>query len=99
MKHDFRSDPDSEQASEFLDWLEAETISGLKRGFGDWEGVEFYVFLYVNRAYEAGVPEKVIGDIFGRSLVRAGYGDAEIETALDILEFFADTAREVHQPR
>ena len=98
MKHDYRSDPDSERASEFLEWLESETVAALSRDHGNIDAIASTVFLYVNRAYEAGLPDKLVGGMFGRFIARAGYSEAEQDAVFDLLESQADVARAVHAP-
>ena len=96
MKHDYRIDPDSDKAQAFLDWLESETAAALRNDRGNAEAVKSSVFLYVNRAYEAGLPDATIGRIFGRCVAVAGYSEAEQDPVFDLLESFAETARAVH---
>ncbi len=96
MKHDFRSDPDSVDAQRFLEWLEEQTCSHLHRDFGDAEATRGSIFLFANRACEAGLPDAELAGIFGRSLAKAGYGPAEEDAAITILELFVETARVVH---
>ena len=98
MKHDFRADPSSTQAEAFLEWLESETTSALRRDRGDAEATKSSVFLYVNRAYEAGLPDHLIGGMFGRCVVGAGFNEAEQEPAFDLLEALAEIAKKVHSP-
>ncbi len=96
MKHDFRTDPDSVDAQLFREWLEGETSTHLKRDFGDAEATRGSIFLFANRACEAGLPDAELAGIFGRSLAKAGYGPAEEDAAITILETFVATARGVH---
>ena len=98
MKHDFREDPDSEQAKAFRDWLETETVGALGRDRGDTDAFKATVFLFTNRAYEAGLPDAEIAEIFGRSLARAGFGATDEQIALDWLDHFASIAQKVHPP-
>ncbi len=72
MKHDFRDQPSGEKADQFLEWLERETIDTLQRSQGDSEGTKTFIFLYVNRAYEAYMPTDEIGALFGKCFVKAG---------------------------
>ncbi len=55
----------SEKRKAFIDWLVAETVSGFKRSQNDPESIKGLVFLYLNRAYEAGLPAEEITDILG----------------------------------
>ena len=93
MQHDFRQQPEGEAADRFLEWLEQETISYLQRCLGDWEALKGGIFLYVNRAYEAHMPEDQIGGLFGKSFVRAGWTQADEMAAYDMLEFFGRIAQ------
>ena len=94
MKHDFQTDPTGEAATEFRTWLERETIDMFRRPKGD--GLESAIFLYVNRAYEAHMPEEQIGAIFGHCFARAGFPSDADAAAFDLLEYFAQIAKAVH---
>lgn len=98
MKHDFPSDCDSDSAQAFINWLESETVSARRRGRNnaDAESLKASVFLYVNRAYEAGLPDNVVGGTFGRCIARAGYTEEEQDSVFDLLESLADVDRAVH---
>ena len=96
MKHDFREKPTGEEADQFLAWLESETIETLRRSQGDSEGTKTFIFLYVNRAYEAHLPEDQIGELFGKCFVRAGRPQEEEDTAFNLLEFFGQIAERTH---
>ena len=98
MKHDYRADPDSAEAQQFLDWLENQAAEHLKRDFGSADATRGSIFLFVNRACEAGLPDRLIAEIFGRALARAGYGLTEEDAAITCLEAFLGTARAVHGP-
>lgn len=99
MKHDFATSNDKATDDRFVGWLEAETIDGLRRAYGDGEAVKSIVLLYVNRAYEAHMPQELIGATFGKCIVRAGYREEDEAPAFDLLDFFADIARRVHGNR
>jgi hypothetical protein len=99
MKHDFATSEDDAAAARFIAWLEAETIAGLRRTYGDGEGTKTMIFLFVNRAFEAHMPEPLIGEIFGKCIVRAGYREEEEGPAFDLLEFLGGNARGVHGGR
>ncbi|MEM1175735.1 MAG: hypothetical protein AAGA33_07525 [Pseudomonadota bacterium] len=96
MKHDFRGDPDSARAQAFCDWLENETSNALRNDHGNIEAIKSSVFLYVNRAYEAGLPDAAVGRLFGRSIVKAGYSEEEQDAVFDLLESLAPVAKSVH---
>jgi hypothetical protein len=96
MKHDFANSTDKAADERFRAWLEAETIDGLRRSYGDPEGTKTTIFLFVNRAYEAHMPEELIGKTFGKCIVRAGYREEDEAPALDWLEFLGGIARQVH---
>jgi hypothetical protein len=99
MKHDFATSIDKAADDRFLAWLEAETIDGLKRSYGDGEGTKSMIFLFVNRAYEAHMPEPLIGGMFGKCIIRAGYREEDEDPAYDLLEFLGGIARGVHGGR
>lgn len=96
MKHDFTTSTDKAADELFRAWLEAETIDGLKRSYGDGEGTKTMIFLFVNRAYEAHMPETLIGETFGKCVVRAGYREEDEGPVFDLLEFLGGIARDVH---
>jgi hypothetical protein len=96
MKYDYRSDPDSDEAQSFLSWLEAETSNALRDDYGNIEAVKSSVFLYVNRAYEAGLPDSLVGKILGSCVATAGYNEAEQEVMFELLESLTATAKLVH---
>src|SRR4051794_37116717 len=60
-KHDFSREPTGEAADHFRLWLEDQTIDMLRRTIGDAEGIKTAIFLFVNRAYEAKMPDREIG--------------------------------------
>ena len=99
MKHDFAASTDKAAEDEFLAWLETETINDLKRSYGDGEGTKTMIFLFANRAFEAHMPEPLIGRTFGKCIVRAGYREEDEAPAFDLLEFFAEVARRTHERR
>ena len=96
MKHDFASSTDKLADERFLSWLEAETSDGLRRSYGDGDGTKTMIFLFVNRAYEAHMPESLIGESFGKCVVRAGYREDDEGPAFDLLEFLGAIARGAH---
>jgi hypothetical protein len=96
MKHDFRAEPSGAAADQFRSWLERETIDCLRRSLGDGEGTKTAIFLFVNRAYEAHLPEAEIGAMFGKCFVRAGSPEADEESAFALLEFLGEIAAKVH---
>lgn len=96
MKHDFRINPSGDEADAFRVWLERETVGMLERTRGDGEGTKSAIFLYVNRAFEAHMPEREIGCLFGTCFVRAGHPEHEQDAAFDLLEFFGEIAARTH---
>jgi hypothetical protein len=99
MKHDFATSTDKADDDRFIAWLEAETIADLRRTHGDGEGTKTMIFLFVNRAFEAHMPENLIGETFGKCIVRAGYREEDEGRAFDILEFLGGIARAAHSRR
>jgi hypothetical protein len=89
MKHDFRKQPEGEEADRFLAWLEEQTISCLKRSVGDFEALKGCIFLYVNRPYEGKMPEDQILALFVKAFVRAGWPEEAEEAAFDCLDFIS----------
>jgi len=96
MKHDFRTEPDGTEATRFREWLEGETTGALKRDYGDGEATKATVFLFVNRAYEAHMPEEEIAGLFAKCVVRAGYREEDEEAVFSWLDAFGQIAKGVH---
>ena len=96
MKHDFRKEPMGADADRFCEWLLAETTTALARDYGHAESTKASIFLFVNRAFESHMPEDRIAEIFGKSIVRAGFQEHEQEPAFDWFELFAGIARGVY---
>src|SRR2546430_942694 len=96
MKHDFRAQSDAAAAERFHAWLESETTDGLRRSYGDAEATKGVVFLFVNRAYEAHMPQSLIAETFGRSVARAGYREQHEEPVFACFEMLAAIAEAVH---
>ena len=96
VKHDFATSTDKAADARFCARLEAETVDRLSRTRGDGEGTKSMIFLFVNGAYEAHMPERLIAETFGKCIARAGYQEEEEGPAFDLLEFFAGVARRVH---
>ena len=97
MKHDFRNRTDGAEANRFRGWLERETVDSLRRGYGDGEATKAAIFLFVNRAYEAHMPEPEIGALFGRCVIQAGFREEDEEPAFVWLEHFAAIAEGVYR--
>ena len=55
------------------------------------------VFLAVNRAYEAQLPERDIARCFGTAVARAGISEDEEGAVFDLFEAMAEIASRVHQ--
>jgi hypothetical protein len=96
MMHDFRTQPTGESADRISEWLERETTDLLRRSYGNGEATKSAIFLFVNRAYEAHMPESRIGEMFGKCVVRAGFQERDEEPAFTWLEFFGQLAAKVH---
>jgi hypothetical protein len=99
MRHDFRREGFGEAADRFRSWLERETTDSLRQAYGNAEAVKTSIFLFVNRAYEAHMPEAEIGGLFGRCLVHAGFREEDEAPAIAWLEFFGQLAARVHGDR
>ncbi len=93
MKYDYRNEPTGEVAEDFYNRLSSETTDSLARSYGDGEATKASIFLFVNRAFEAHLPERWIAEIFGKSLVSAGYDEQDEEPAFALFEAFAEVAR------
>jgi hypothetical protein len=96
LKHDFRREPTGQKAEQFKLWLRDETIKTLNRGHSDMESLKTSMFLFVNRAYEAHMPDQDIAEIIGVAIVRAGYSEAQEEVAFDWLDQFGPIAKATH---
>ena len=96
MKHALRAQPSGDEADRFCAWLEQETIDSLRRSYGDGEATKSAIFLFVNRAYEAHMPESRIGEMFGTCIVREGFHEREEDPAFAWLEHFGQLAAKVH---
>lgn len=68
----------------------------LRRTIGDAEGTKTAIFQFVNRAYEAKMPDREIGGMFGTCFVRASHPQDEEEAAWDLLEFLGEVAKATH---
>jgi hypothetical protein len=97
LKHDFRQQPSGDAAERFRSWHEQETIASLRQAFGNEEATKAAVFLFVNRAYEAHMPESAIAEMFGKCIVQAGFREQHEEPAFAWLEHFAQIASAVHR--
>jgi hypothetical protein len=96
VKHDFRQQPIGDAAERFCSWLEQETTASLRRSYGDGEAIKSAIFLFVNRACEAHLPESEIGKMFGKCIVGAGFREQDEEPAFAWLELFGQLAAGVH---
>jgi hypothetical protein len=96
MKHDFRTQSTGDVADNFCSWLEQETIDALRRSYGNADATKSAIFLFVSRAYEAHMPAPQIGEMFGRSIVRAGLRESDEESAFAWLDFFGQLAAKVN---
>jgi hypothetical protein len=95
MKHDFRVQPSGDAADSFCSWLESETIESLRLSYGNGEASKNAIYLFVNRAFEAHMPEVQIGGMFGKCIVRAGFQEADEAPAFAWLDFFGQLAAKV----
>jgi hypothetical protein len=95
-KHDFTLEPTGDAADRFRSWLEQSTADMLRRTFGDPEGTKTAIFLFVNRAYEAKMPDREIGAMFGRCFVQANGAPEDEEAAWNLLEFLGGIAKQSH---
>lgn len=96
MKHDFRIESTGIAADSFCEWLQSETTTALVRDYGNAEATKASIFLFVNRAFEAHLPESKVAEFFGKSVARAGYSEQEQEPAFAWFETFVNVARGAH---
>jgi hypothetical protein len=70
-----------------IDSLASETVEAFQRAAGDAEALKGVLFLYLNRAYEAGLEPDTICDLLGvldnNILERAGLSPADETVILD----------------
>jgi hypothetical protein len=83
VSFDYQKDDSQDSLQEFVEWLQKETISILSRSKGDTDSIRSAIFLFVNRAMEAHLPDDIIGEVLGVSIIRGGLNQAEEELALD----------------
>jgi hypothetical protein len=65
MKFNARVDSSPDAKRAFVAWLVDGTTSSLRKVAGDVEALKAAVFLYLNRAYEAGLHAEEITDLLG----------------------------------
>jgi hypothetical protein len=97
MKYDLRQDERREGLDQFIEWLQSETMSSLAGSVGNDDAIRAAVFLFMNRALEAHLPERTVGEVLGISAVRAGLSEAEEEVAFDEADFLAGTLGEMYE--
>ena len=95
-KHDFSREPTGAAADQFRLWLEQATTDMLRRTIGDAEGTKTAIVLFVNRAYEAKMPDREIGGMFGKCFVRSGHPQEDEEAAWELLEYLGEIAKATH---
>jgi len=93
MKHDFEKLPEGPEAARYSAWLLSETIDSLKKAYGDLESTKSTIFLYVNRAFEANMPEAQLAQLFAKAVVAAGFTEQEEEAMFAWLDYFGQIAR------
>jgi len=90
MKFDARKDHDPQKRDAFIEWLVTEAASGLQQSAGIPEALRAVVFLYLHRAYEAGLGADLVCDLLGITqhsvLVRANLSETDQLTVLDAFE-------------
>lgn len=79
MRYDARVNPDPAARAAFTEWLVREAASGLQRARGDADALRGIVFLYLSRAYEAGLDPEAALQLFG-----VGPGTAVDEAGLSL---------------
>ena len=93
MKHNFSEDPASPQAAAFKDWLMQETVKGFVAAKRNTEQQKSVVFLFVNRACEARLPDNALAHIYGTAAAQGRLTETEEDMSYDWLEGFVDVAR------
>jgi hypothetical protein len=100
MKFDARTDSSPERKSAFVAWLLEETTSSLRRAAADAEALKTAVFLYLNRAYEAGLPADEITDLLGvgpqSALSRASLSKKDEEAVFAAFDLFDELTEKVY---
>lgn len=96
MQHDFLDNPAGHGAEAFCHRLLSETTAALTRDYGNAGATKASIFMFVNRAFEAHLPESKIAEIFGVAVVRAGYREDDEPAAFAWLDVFAPVARAVY---
>ena len=96
MKFDARTEHSPEKKEAFVAWLTGETASMFERADGDRERLKAAVFLFSNRAREAGLLEAEVADTLGVSIARAALSKEEEEAVLDFAETIDPLATAVY---
>lgn len=96
MKFDARTEHSPEKKEAFVAWLIVETVSMFERANGEHESLNAAVFLFSNRAREAGISESEVAEALGVSIARAALSKEEEEAVLDNAETFDPLAAAIH---
>jgi hypothetical protein len=100
MKFNAHTDKSAAGKETFITWLLNETVSALQRAAGKPEALKAAVFLYLNRAYEAGLSADEITDLFGvqpgNALTCANLGKQDEELVLVAFESMDGLIEAVH---
>ena len=87
----------------FVERLLSETTAALMEAAGDQEALRGVVFLYLNRAYEAGLDPEVICDLLGVSedniLRRARLSKQDEAAVMDAYEALDPVLEQQHRSR
>jgi hypothetical protein len=102
MKFNARKNRDPGKRKAFIKWLVAEAASGLRRAKGDAESLRAVVFLYLNRAYEAGLEPDEICDLLGATrgnvLNKSRLSRKDEQEVLDAYEVLDPIVEATYQP-
>ena len=103
MNYNVRRDAPSKTKEEFVAWLLDETVSMLQRSAGNGEALKGAVFLFLNRAYEAGIPADQITDMLGigakSALSRAALGKEDEQSVLNAFDALDGVVEAVYSER
>lgn len=95
--------PPPEDRGAFVDWLTAETVSGLQGAAGNADSLREVVLFYLRAAYQARLDPEMICDLFGDApgsiLSRADLSEADESAAMDAFEALDPVIAAQHPPQ
>jgi hypothetical protein len=100
MKSEPNQSPSPEKRNAFVAWLVDETVSAFVRAAGDREALKAAVFLFLNRAYEAGLAADEITDLLGigpkSAMSRASLSKTDEEAVFAAFDELDELIESVH---